>query len=223
MVDDTHDLMSFSWPPACLSSRWHSAWQPCEFVISFSLFTLTLKFALLVKYAFCRHSLSENPSSVDRWHHASVPFSLFLWNHWLQTFYQKLDGFTFLLPPHWTLREDGKENLYRVFFFFLSTRSCETSEPAVCLTKVHYLSSKMDGLEVLNTIRSDILCISALFPTEKLCYHLPSQMVCGPIRLTSWIRQTTNQHKIKRRNKRSVIPVSGNAFCLVKSFGQLLW
>lgn len=40
---------------------------------------------------------------------------------------------------------------------------------------VHYLSSNTDKLELLNTTRRDISCISALW--KNVGYHLPPQMV----------------------------------------------
>lgn len=70
------------------------------------------------------------------------------------TFYQKVDSIKFISQS--TLRWE------LVLRFFTSWR-CETSWTTACLAKVHYLSSKMDKLELLNTTRSDISSISALF------------------------------------------------------------
>lgn len=171
--------MLSTWPHARLSSRWHCAWQPREFGLSFSLFTLKLRSVLLVKCASCRHSLRENLSSVENcWHptwyffHFFIFYFYFLRNPWLQTLYQKLDGFRSLLPLLWTIQGNGKEILLAKIYFIFCL--CETSEPAVNLTKVSYLSSNRDTLETLNTTRSDIFCFSALFSWKTvviICHH----------------------------------------------------
>lgn len=75
-----------------------------------------------------------------------------------QIFYQKLDSarFPFLISKCSEVVAKGNRR-------FFPTGGCETSWTTGCLTEIYYLSSKIDKLEVLNTTRSDIPCISALF------------------------------------------------------------
>lgn len=152
MVDDTHDLMSSSWPHACLPDGTMPS-SHSKLVFFFSLFTLTLKFMLFVKCAFCHHSvrISYQLNIID-----TMPLGLYLTFAAIsQIFYQKLDSisfFSFFLSKS-TLRWWRRGTCAEIFHYWTTA----------CLTKVHYLSSKMDELELLNTTRSDISCTSAIF------------------------------------------------------------
>lgn len=98
-------------------------------------------------------SLSESLLSVEYyWHHAFGFLShISQLSH--KYFIKSLTASIFFPSSQSTRRWWRRGTCAEIFHFWTTA----------CLTKVHYLSSKMDKLELLNATRSGISCISALF------------------------------------------------------------
>ena len=162
MVDDTHDLMSSSWPHACLPDGTMPGGHSDSVLFSPPpLFTFTLKFMLLVKHAL---AITHSESLIG-WilltpcvwifisHFSAVSQILYqkIWQHWL---------FFLGCGEGWTCA--------KVFF----TTGLKHVSP-----KFTTWAAKIDKLELLNTTGSDMFQHLSTFCSEKLGYHLPSQMV----------------------------------------------
>lgn len=104
-------------------------------------------------------SLTENLLSVEYYWHQAFGFLSHISQLSHKYFIKSLTAYIFFHSSQSTLRWSRRGTCAEIF----STGGCETSWTATRLSKVHYLSSKMDKLELLNTTRSDISCISALF------------------------------------------------------------
>lgn len=104
-------------------------------------------------------SLTENLLSLEYYWHQAFGFLSHISQLSHKYFIKSLTAYIFF--THLKALWGGHEGELVLRFF--SAGGCETSWTATRLSKVHYLSSKMDKLELLNTTRSDISCISALF------------------------------------------------------------
>lgn len=108
-------------------------------------------------------------------------------------FIKNVDSIKFI--SHSTLRWE------LVLRFFTSWR-CETSWTTACLAKVHYLNSKMDKLELLNTTRSDVSSISAFFPWKTwLSSAIPDGVVDPQDYKLIQADRGTIQYKVIGRNQ----------------------
>lgn len=117
----------------------------------FSLFAFTLKFMLFVKYAFFRQPvrISYRLNTID-----TMPLCFYLTFLSYSTNISSKAWHSPIFPSSWRSCRCWQRGTCVEIFRHWTTQS---------LTKVHYLSTTVDKLELLITNRSDTSSISALF------------------------------------------------------------